>query len=323
MITILGAGSLVALSLIPGVWRGDVVILKTGERLECLIVDVDERQVRVRRGSEGVSEFRQISRSDVTDIQLATPDVTGFRSVARRFESDRWVREATDVWRQVCVLRPESAQDQLKLAQSYRRAGKLEDAAAAALAAAKGDPRDAKVPMEQGEIALALGDGAAAVRFAREAFRLSSPEPEGARWLLARALEGAGLAEDALGEYARLLRADPRATEVLERYVALSLNAKKAEAAVEELTRVTRSAPEQRTGWISLGRLLYRLGRLPEAESAFRTATSLGGSDYNRARVYFQCTIARRYGRSPELVLNPADLKVAVDLDPSLRRESP
>jgi Flp pilus assembly protein TadD len=233
------------------------------------------------------------------------------------------VREATDVWRQVCVLRPEGVQDQLKLAQSYRRAGKLDEAAAASLVAAKADPRDAKVPLEQGEIALGQGDATAAVRFAREALRLSAPEIEGGRWLLARALEGAGLGDDALLEDARLLRGDPRATEVLERYVDLSLRQKKAEAAVPELTQVTRSAPDQRAGWIALGRVLYRIDRLPEAEAAFRTATSLGGSDYNRARVYFQCTIARRYGRNPELVLSSADLKVAVDLDPSLRRDTP
>jgi Flp pilus assembly protein TadD len=179
------------------------------------------------------------------------------------------------------------------------------------------------VPTEQGEIALATGDATAAVRFARESLQMSAVESEGSRWLLARALEGAGLSDDALGEYARLLLAEPRNGELLERYVDLALRTKRADAAVPEVTRVTRAAADLRSGWIALGRLLYRLDRMPEAETAFRTATSLGGSDYNRARVYFQCTIARRYGRNPELVLNASDLKVAIDLDPSLRRETP
>jgi Flp pilus assembly protein TadD len=319
MLSILHAGILLA----SGPWAADVVTLKNGEQLDCLVIDVDERQVKLRRGSEGVHEFRQISRSEVTEIRLSTPDVSGFRTVARRFESDRWAREATDVWRQVCVLRPEGVQDQLKLAQSYRHAGRLEDAAAAAQAAAKADARDPKVATEQGEIALASGDATAAVRFAREALHLSTVEPEGSRWLLARALEGAGLSDDALGEYARLLVAEPRNSELLDRYVELALRQKRAEAAVPEVTRVTRAAADLRSAWIALGRLLYRLDRMPEAESAFRTATSLGGSDYNRARVYFQCTIAKRYGRNPELVLNASDLKIAVELDPSLRRETP
>jgi Flp pilus assembly protein TadD len=319
MLSLLHAGILLA----SGPWLADVVTLKTGEQLDCLVIDVDERQVKVRRGSEGVTEFRQISRSEVTEIRLSTPDVTGFRTVAKRFESDRWVREATDVWRQVCVLRPEGVQDQLTLAQSYRRTGRLEDAAAAALAAAKADSRDPKVPLEQGEIALATGDATGAVRFAREALRQSTLEPEGSRWLLARALEGAGLTDDAMGEYARLLQAEPRNGDLLDRYVDLALRQKRVEAAVPEVTRVTRAAADLRSSWIALGRLLYRLDRMSEAESAFRTATSLGGSDYNRARVYFQCTIARRYGRNPELVLNASDLKVAVDLDPSLRRDTP
>ena len=60
--------SLLALGLPPGSWAGDVVTLKSGEQLECLIIEVDDRQVKLRRGSEGVSEFRQLSRTDVTEI---------------------------------------------------------------------------------------------------------------------------------------------------------------------------------------------------------------------------------------------------------------
>lgn len=314
--------SLLAIALGPGGCACDVVTLKSGEQLECLVIDVDERQVKLRRGSEGVSEFRQLSRTEVTEIRLSSPEIDGFRSVARRFESDRWTREATDVWRQVCVLRPESVADQLRLAQAYRRAGRLDEAAATAVIAARTDSQDARVPMEQGEIALAAGDAPGAVQFARESLRLSPESAEG-RWLLGRSLDRSGSAEEALDEYRKLLRTDPRRLDVLERFVELSLEARKAEPAVGDVAQVTRMASDQRSSWLALGRLLYRLGRLPEAETAFRTATSLGGADYNRARIYFQCTIARRYGRNPELVLNAADLKVAVDLDPSLRRETP
>jgi tetratricopeptide (TPR) repeat protein len=311
------------ISLITGTALADVVTLKSGEQLDCLVVEVDERQIKLRRGSDGVSEIRQVSRTEVRQIQLSTPDVAGFRSVAHRFESDRWVREATDVWRQVCVLRPESTPDQLKLAQSYRRAGRLDDAAAAAQIAAKSDPGDAQAPLEQGEIALAAGDAPSAVRFARESLRLAPAGTEPGRWLLARSLDAAGLADDALGEYRRILRADPRRSDALERLVDLSLMQKKGDQAIPDVEQVTRSAADLRAGWIALGKLLYRTDQLRDAEAAFRTATSLGGSDYTRARVYFQCTIARRYGRNPAAVLSAADLKVAADLDPALRRDFP
>jgi predicted RNA polymerase sigma factor len=110
---------------------------------------------------------------------------------------------------------------------------------------------------------------------------------------------------------------------VLDRFIDLALAQKKGEQAVPEIERLTQAAADQRFGWIALGKLLYRLDRLPEAETTFRKATSLGGPDYTRARVYFQCTVARRYGRKPEAVLSAADLKVASDLDPVLRRASP
>jgi tetratricopeptide (TPR) repeat protein len=259
----------------------------------------------------------------VTEIRLSTPDVSGFRSVARRFESSRWTQQATEAWREVCVLRPECAPDQLKLAQAFRRAGRLDDAASAALTAAKADPRSSRVPLEQGEIALAAGDGPAAVKFARAHLRLGPAESTEGTWLLGRALELSGLADDALLEYRTLLRADPGQGEVLDRFVDLALAQKKAQQALPEIERLTETAGRQRSGWIALGKLLYRLDRFPEAETALRKATSLGGPDYNRARVYFQCTLARRFGRKPEAVLSADDLRVAADLDPVLRRESP
>jgi tetratricopeptide (TPR) repeat protein len=301
----------------------DVVTLKSGEQLECLVVHIDDRAVKLRRGTEGVSVTRELSRTEITEIRLSTPDVAGLRSVARRFESSACTREATEIWRELCVLRPEGVPDQLKLAQAYRKAGRLDDAAMAALTAARADATHAGVPLEQGEIALAAGDGPGAVSFAREHLRLSpAPSADGA-WLLGRSLELSGLADDALQEYRRLLRLDPNRGDLLDRFVDLSLARKKGEQAVPELERLAQPAGAPRSWWIALGRLLYRLDRLPDAETAFRKATSLGGSDYNRARIYFQCTLARRHSRNPEAVLPAADLKVAADLDPALRRETP
>jgi Flp pilus assembly protein TadD len=323
MLGVATAVCLLVPSVPPGFWRGDLVTLKSGEQLEGLVVHVDEREVRLRRGVGGMSVTRLVSMADVVEIRLAQPQLSEFRSIARKLESDRWTTEATDLWRQVCILRPEGVSDRLRLSQMLRREGNLEEAAAAVAAAAKADPADPRVPLEQGELALAQGDGPAAVKFAREALRLSASDPAPGRWLLGRGLERCGLPDDALLEYRTLLRGDPRQGEVLERFVALSMEEKKAEAAIPELERLTRAAPDQRSGWIALGRLLYRLGRFPDAAEAFRTATGLGGAGYNRARVFFQCSLARRFSRDPGAVLSAADLHVAIELDPTLRRDSP
>ena len=55
----------------------------------------------------------------------------------------------------------------------------------------------------------------------------------------------------------------------------------------------------------------------------FQSATRLGGPDYDRARIFLQCALARRYDRNPRTVLMANDLEVAGQLDPELRRDQP
>jgi cytochrome c-type biogenesis protein CcmH/NrfG len=86
---------------------------------------------------------------------------------------------------------------------------------------------------------------------------------------------------------------------------------------------VARAAPDLRAGWIALGKVRYRQSRYPEAVAAFQSATRLGGPDYDRARIFLQCALARRYDRDPRAVLTASDLEIAPQLDPELRRDSP
>src|SRR5579863_2481779 len=72
-------GTLPAWGFIPC----DVVTLKDGQELECLVVEVDQAHVKLLRGSEGISESRRLPLSEVSAIRLAPPDVSGLRSVAR------------------------------------------------------------------------------------------------------------------------------------------------------------------------------------------------------------------------------------------------
>lgn len=296
--------------------------LKNGRELEGLVVDVDDERITLRRAAEGSYQVWQVTRSELSEVRLAPPDPAGFRGAARKLETDRSLDAAGEEWRRICVLRPESAADQIELVRLHRRAGNLDAAAAAGLAAARALPNNPRIPLEQGEVALEQGRGAEAVVFAREHLRLSDSSPDGS-WLLARALEQTRQPDEALTAYRRLLRNQPRRGDVLERFTDLALLQGKSDQAVEEAERIAQVAPDLRAGWIALGKIRYRQTRYAEAVGAFQSATRLGGPDYDRARIFLQCALARRYDRDPRIVLTPADLDIAPQLDPELRRSSP
>jgi tetratricopeptide (TPR) repeat protein len=315
------AGILLWMVPLGGSASADVVTLKNGEELECLVVSVTDREVKLLRGAEGVSETRHLPLSDVAAIRLAPPEVGGFRSAARRLEADRALEEAGELLRQVCILRPESVADHLRLARLWRQARRLDAAAEAARAAARTAPDDPRVLLEQGEIALAQGNGPQAVIHAREHLRHAGTDSADGQWLLGRALEASGQREEALDSYTNLVRSDPRRSEALDRLSSIALETGKPDLALKAAFAVTRTAPTVREGWISLGRAYYRQHKFEEAVGAFRSATALGGEGYDRARIFFQCALARRYGRDPRQVLSPEDLERAFELDPELRKE--
>lgn len=315
------AGVSLAVTLTGGSLNADVVTLKNGEELECLVVGVTDREVKLLRGTEGISETRQLPLADVAAIRLAPPEVGGFRSVARRLEADRALVEAGELLRQVCVLRPESVADHLRLARLWRQAGRLDAAADAARAAAKTAPDDPRVLLEQGEVALAQRNGPQAVIHAREHLRHAGADSAEGHWLLGRALEASGLREEALEAYSTLVRSDPKRSEALDRLSSIALETGKPDLAIQAASAVTRNAPNVREGWVSLGRAYYRQRRFDEAVGAFRSATALGGEGYDRARIFFQCALARRYGRDPRKVLSAEDLERAFELDPELKKE--
>jgi tetratricopeptide (TPR) repeat protein len=299
----------------------DVVTLKNGREIEGLVVETDDEQLTVLRAAEGTLQSWRLIRTEIAEIQLSTPDVVGFRAVARRLESDRRPEEASHAWRRVCMLRPESVPDRIRLIQCCRQLGQLDAAAAVARSAAKAQPTDPRFPLEQGEIALAQGRGSEAVTFAREHLRLAGASSAEGTWLLARGLEVDTQPEEALAAYLELLRNQPRRGDALDRLTEIALGQDKADVALREAEKMTRAAPDLRAGWIAIGKIRYRQDRFGEAVTAFQSATHLGGPDYERARIFLQCALGRRYNRDPRVLLSPGDLETAGQLDPELRRK--
>jgi predicted Zn-dependent protease len=161
------------------------------------------------------------------------------------------------------------------------------------------------------------------VASAREHQKLSGASTEDAAWLLARGLQQSNQPAEALDALRALIKDQPRRSDALERFTELALEQGKADLAVEEAERVTRVAPDLRSGWMALGKVRYRQGRYADAVAMFQSATRLGGPDYDRARIFLQCALARRYDRNPRTVLTAGDLEIAPQLDPELRRDQP
>lgn len=305
-----------------GLSWADVLKLKDGRELEGLIVQIDDSTVLIRSTDAGSGpEARAYPRAQVYSIRLSRPELPALRKLAERSESSEGLQASVQIWRIVCSLWPESAADQLKLAQSLRRLGLLEESAARADAAAKADPRDARIPLEQGEISLARGDAKQAIACVRDHFRLRSGDTAEGNWLLGRASEKSFLVEEALSAYRMVLLADPGRKEVLERFVRFALAHGKNDSATEMARCVISLAPSLRSGWLALGRVEYRRGRWNEAVSAFQSATSLGGDDYERARIFLHCARARQAHRDPRAGLRSNDLAVAGELDGRYQEE--
>jgi tetratricopeptide (TPR) repeat protein len=301
----------------------DVITMRDGERVEGLIVEADDQSVLVRWGAGRAVITRRINRKHIASIRFTEPSVDGLRELARRSEAQGDVADAATVYRIVCALRPESAEDHLRCARALRAAGKSEEAAAAIACAARMDGDDARIVIEQGEICFARGDFARAVQHARDGIKRAGPTSVEGHWLLGRAAEAAKEADAAIDAYAKLLKADTTNIGALERLVELLL-ARKATLEAENMARsFVRTAPDVRAGRVTLGVTLYRQNRWGEAVDAFRAATSLGGPGYDRARVFLHVARAKSADTDPERGLTDAEIAVARELDPDLGRKKP
>jgi len=78
--------------------------------------------------------------------------------------------------------------------------------------------------------------------------------------------------------YAELLRADPRRADALNFMGMLMVQRGERERALELLKRASLIAPREPGVWNNLGNALLGLGRLPEAEKAFRRSLALAES---------------------------------------------
>jgi tetratricopeptide (TPR) repeat protein len=299
----------------------DVITTRDGERIEGLVVEADPETVTVRWGAGRAVITRRVPRAQIASIRFGEPDVDGLRSLARRSETQGELADAAIVWRIVCGLKPEAADDHLQCARAMRLSGQLDAAAAAIECATRIEPGTPKLLMEHGEIALARGECGRAAELASDA--LKAGPSIAAQWLLARALEGARLTDEAIAAYRRLLELEPTHLAGLERVVGLLLQ-KSAAIEAEKLARsFIHFAPDVRAGRVALGSALFKQTRWGEAVDAFRAATALGGPGYDRARVYLHVARARAGAIDPSTGLSEGDLSMARELDPELVRSKP
>ncbi|MBI2932071.1 MAG: tetratricopeptide repeat protein [Planctomycetes bacterium] len=297
----------------------DVIVTRDGERIEGLIVGADLQSLLVQWGAGRAVITRRVWRREIETIRFSPPDLNGLRDLARRSALRGETADACSVYGIICGLHPESVDDQVSLSQNLRSCGRLHEALAVAQTAEKVDPRHSGVHFELGEIHLALGDASQAVRHALG----TDPESLEAQWLLGRAYERAAMFDEAIRAYRCALRIDPTHAGALERVTQLYQAAQAPNEAETVARAFIRAAPEARAGRVALGIALYRQARFGEAVDAFRAATSLGGTGYDRARIFLHCARARSANTDPSSGLTQAESAVAAQLDPDLRRKRP
>jgi tetratricopeptide (TPR) repeat protein len=303
--------------------RADVVTTHNGDRIDGLIVEADDESVLVRWGAGRAVITRRVPRKQIRSIQFTPPEVDALRDLARRSEAQGDTVDASQVFRLVCALQPESCDDHLALAKNLRACGRFAEAAAAAQVASRIDARNPRLYFEQGEIRLALGEGRTAAQLAADGLAVSgAPGVEG-NWLLGRAFEQASLPDEAIAAYRKVLATEPGHLGALERLVPLCLEHRTALEVEDAARAFVKAAPGTRFGHTSLGAALYRQGRFAEAIEALRAATALGGPGYERARVYLHCARARSAGTDAADGLSADELVIAGDLDPQLRKVKP
>ncbi len=296
----------------------DVVTLRSGEKIEGMIVSADDQAVVVRWGAGRNTATRRIRRADVERIAFTPADVGSIRTLARRASAQGDTDEAADLWRLVIAAAPDDAADFVSAARAFRAAGRNDAAVAASKRAAILAPDDPSAILESGEAALARGDLRLAAERALDYLKRPESRPEDGYWLLGRAFERSNRTDDAADAYKRVQETAPAHVGAFERLVDLAL-ARAAAIEAERLAReFIRVASEVRAGHAALGRALYRQQRYQAAVDALKKASSLGGPGWDRVRVFLGVAKARAAGTEPEL--SAADAAVANELDPDLGR---
>lgn len=110
--------------------------------------------------------------------------------------------------------------------------------------------------------------------------------------------------------YAELLRADPRRADALNFMGVLLVQRGERERALELLKKASTIAPREPGVWNNLGNALLALGRLPEAEKAFRRSLALAES------AEALTNIARIQRRRREWARSEASARRAIALAP-------
>lgn len=297
----------------------DTVELVNGETKEGVIVYIGSESLRLQNGAGGAIVSEIIPLCDVRAVRLGPPSLDAVRRIANRYDSDP--EESVRLWTWLAALEPDRMEHQIGRARALRRAGRLAEAVQAARVAIRLDPDAAGAHAELAEAHLGRGESRAAALAALEVIRCSGTAPARGTALLARAFEQAGLSEDALRAWKAALRHDPLAEEAFDRCVELLIQKRSREELETLASDRIRVAPDDRRGWLALGRAQYLDGRFADAAATFKKAGSLGGPGFDRARVFFVVSQARASGKNPIADLEAADRPLALQLDPELGRK--
>jgi tetratricopeptide (TPR) repeat protein len=198
---------------------------------------------------------------------------------------------AIDALRKRVDVSPNNAEAHRKLGEVYLQQNRSDEALAELLVALLVDPRSAQTYAGIGQLQLQKGKYGEAAEASRRAVELD-PEHRGARYSLGSALLRLGRTAEGQKEILEFerLQAEARTREerewelrLIRQAASVSLDKGDYEQVAEQLRKVIPLSPDDATAYVSLGAVLKKLGRHPEAVENFHKALDLkAGVDVHR-----------------------------------------
>ena len=252
--------------------------------------------------AEARREWKVARQHLETLLAEAPQDSATLRQLGQILFREKQPEEALDKLRQAAKLDPQLPSPEVTLAQLYQQAKDPQSAGKWMVAAIEAAPRDAKVRLAAAQWEYEIGRFDQAEEQAKAAVQLD-PNSLSARLLrgmIALIRKDLKTAEESFEKAHLLAPANILASNGLAMALAESRDEAKRRAGLEYAQVNARQYPEQAEALSTLGWVLYRLGRLDEAEANLRKAVSNSGGRVSGDTLFYYARLLADRGQKED-----------------------
>jgi len=251
--------------------EGALVEFDTAVRADPKSVTAARAKVVALMQQKRIKEAVQFMESAVK----AEPTVAGLHGLlGALYLRDNQFDKARATYQKALEIAPKSAEARIGLAQVALRQQKDEDAMSYLQAAVKDTPQQLSAVLLLASVAEKLGRYDQGIGPLETAVK-ANPDQVGMALALANLRHGMGQNDAVIADTTELLRRFPALNTARLLRARAYLAKQDGAAAVLDLTEVARSIPKNPEPQVLLGRAYARMGRIPEAQAAYRAALKL------------------------------------------------